>query len=77
MVDANKIPIYVFPELKLRGLLPNFYIHGSVSDLYIPTIGPPILLLENRETVLGIFVSNFRYSVFGVWWCGLGGGPII
>ncbi len=29
-----------FPELKLRGLVPNLYIHVSVSDLYIPTIGP-------------------------------------
>ncbi len=29
-------PIYVFPEKKLRGLIPNFYIHLSVSDLYTP-----------------------------------------
>jgi hypothetical protein len=27
---------YVFPEIKLCGLSPNFYIHISVSDLYIP-----------------------------------------
>jgi len=33
-------PIYVFPEMKLRGLVPHFHIHLSVSDLYIPTIGP-------------------------------------
>jgi hypothetical protein len=26
--------IYVFPEVKLRGLIPNFYIHEFVSDLY-------------------------------------------
>jgi hypothetical protein len=24
----------IFPEMKLRGLVPNFYIHVSVSDLY-------------------------------------------
>jgi hypothetical protein len=30
----------IFSEMKLRGLIPNFYIHVSVSDLYIPTIGP-------------------------------------
>ncbi len=30
----------IFPEMKLRGLVPNVYIHVSVSDLYIPTIGP-------------------------------------
>jgi hypothetical protein len=70
MVKCKQDPIYVFPELKLRGLVPNFYIHVSVSDLYIPTIGPPIVLQQNRQTILGIFVSNFRYSVFGVWWCG-------
>jgi hypothetical protein len=34
----------IFPEMKLRGLVPNFYIHVSMSDLYIPKIGSPILL---------------------------------
>jgi pentatricopeptide repeat protein len=28
--------IYVFLEMKHRGLVPNSYIHVSVSDLYIP-----------------------------------------
>jgi hypothetical protein len=32
-------PIYVFPEMKLRGLVPNSYIHGSVSDLYVSRSG--------------------------------------
>ena len=32
----------VRPEKKLRGLSPNFHIHVSVSDLYVPTIGPPM-----------------------------------
>ncbi len=36
-----------FTEKKLCGLSPNFHIHVSVSDLYIPTIGLPILLEEN------------------------------
>ncbi len=26
---------HIFPEMKLRSLVPNFYIHVSVSDLYI------------------------------------------
>jgi hypothetical protein len=26
-------PIYVIPEMKLRGLVPNFHIHVPVSDL--------------------------------------------
>jgi hypothetical protein len=34
--------------MKLRGLVPNFHIHVFMSDLYIPTIGPPILLQQNR-----------------------------
>jgi hypothetical protein len=34
----------IFPEKELRGLSPNFHIHVSVSDLFIPTIGLPILL---------------------------------
>ncbi len=43
-------PIYVFPEMKLRGLVPSFNIHVSVNDLYIPRIGLPILLQQNRQT---------------------------
>ncbi len=30
--------------MKLRGLVPNFHIHIPVSNWYIPTISPPILL---------------------------------
>jgi hypothetical protein len=46
--------IYVIPERKLRGLIPNFYIHIYVSDLYVnPTIGPPIFLQQNRQTDQG------------------------
>jgi|LakMenEpi03Aug12_release.lakeMendotaPanAssembly.Ray.scaffolds.fasta_scaffold833480_3 hypothetical protein len=41
------------PKMKLRGFVPNSYIHVSVSDLFIPTIGLPILLQENRRTDLG------------------------
>ncbi len=36
-------PIYVFPEMKLRGIVPNFHIHVSVSDSYFPRVGPPIV----------------------------------
>ncbi len=36
--------------MKLHGLIPISYIHVSVSDLYIPTLGLPILLQENRGT---------------------------
>jgi hypothetical protein len=43
-------PIYVFPEMKLRSLVPNSYIHVSVSGLYIPRISLPIWLQQNRQT---------------------------
>jgi hypothetical protein len=40
------------PGKELRGLVPNFYIHLSVtvSDFYIPTIGLPIFLQQKRQT---------------------------
>jgi len=37
----------------LCGLSPNFHINVSESDLYIPMIGLPILLQENRWAKLG------------------------
>ncbi len=45
--------MYVFPEIKLLGLSPNFHIHVSVNHLYIPTIGPPIFLQQERQTAPG------------------------
>jgi hypothetical protein len=41
--------INVFPEIKLHGLVPNSYIHVSVRYLYIPRIGLPIWLQQNRQ----------------------------
>jgi hypothetical protein len=42
--------------MKLRGLVPNFHIHVSMSDLYIPTIGPPIL--QQQNTVDGEYINR-------------------
>ncbi len=39
-LHCKESPIYVFPETELRGLSPNLHIHLSLSDLYIPRIGP-------------------------------------
>ncbi len=39
------------PRKELRSLSPNFHIHVSVSNLYIPTIGLPILLQENMRNI--------------------------
>ncbi len=56
----DKIPKFrkhVFPEKEYRGLRPNFHIHVSVSELYIATIGLPILLEEICKPILGLYKS--------------------
>ena len=50
--------IYVFPEMKQRGLIPSSYIHVSVSDLCIPTIDLPILLQDICGTILGKKIAH-------------------
>ncbi len=39
VVHCIENQVYEFPEMKLRGLVPNSYIHLSVRDLYFPRIG--------------------------------------
>ncbi len=54
----------IFLEMKLRGLLfPNFYTHVSVSDLYIPTIGP---LTQSSKYVGGPIVGIYK-SLTDTW----------
>jgi hypothetical protein len=53
----TEISKQIFPEKEYRGLSPNFYIHAFVSDLYIPTIGLPILLEEICRPILGLYKS--------------------
>ncbi len=43
----------MFLVWELRGLSPDVHIHVSVSDLYIPRIGPPIFLQQNRQLDCG------------------------
>jgi hypothetical protein len=45
----------IFPEKEYRGLGPNFHIHVSVSELYIPTMGLPFLLEEIYRPILKIY----------------------
>jgi hypothetical protein len=45
----------IFPEKEYRGLSPNFHIHESVSELYIPTMELPFLLEEICGPILGIY----------------------
>jgi hypothetical protein len=42
----------IFPEKEYRGLSPNFHIHVSVRELYIPTMGLPFLLEEICAPIL-------------------------
>ncbi len=51
-LHCTENPIYVFPEMKLRGLVPNscIYVFVSDSDLCIPRIGLPLWLQQNRQT---------------------------
>jgi hypothetical protein len=58
--------IYVFPEMKLRGLVTNSYIYVSVGDLHIPgsvclygasKLGRPILGIFNSQTSLVLLGS--------------------
>jgi hypothetical protein len=53
----NQCQKQIFPENELRDHSPNFHIHVSVSDLYIPTIDLPVLLQEN--TVCGPILGKY------------------
>ncbi len=46
----------IFLEMKLCGLIPNFYIHVSVSDLYIPTIGQKTPSIKIGGPSVGIHI---------------------
>jgi len=47
----------IFLEKEYRGLSPNFHIHVSVSELYIPTMGLHVLVEEICRLILGIYKS--------------------
>jgi hypothetical protein len=56
----TEISKQIFQDMKLRGLVPNFYFHLSVSDIYIPTVGPQ-MQQQNRRTDRGIILIAHRY----------------
>jgi hypothetical protein len=53
----KETPIYVILYWKLRGLSPNFHIHVSVGDVYIPRIGPHISCSRIGRSILWIYKS--------------------
>jgi hypothetical protein len=56
-LHCNGNSIYVFLFWELRGLSPNFHIHVSVNDLYIPRIGPHISSSRKGRPIVGIYNS--------------------
>ncbi len=57
----------IFPEKEYRGLSPNFHIHVSVSESYIPTMGLPFLLGEISGPILGIYINRSQTHECGNW----------
>jgi hypothetical protein len=43
---------HVFPEMKLLGLVPHFYIHVSVSDLYTESVRKVMRLGQLKKIYL-------------------------
>jgi hypothetical protein len=56
-MHGNGNSVYIFLFWELRGLSPNFHIHVSVSDLYIPMIGPHISSSRKGRPIAGIYNS--------------------
>ncbi len=55
--QCNENLIYVFLFWELCSLSPNFHIHVSVCDLYIPRIGPHISCSRIGRSIVGIHKS--------------------
>ena len=56
-IHCNGNSVYIFLFWELRGLSPNFHSHVSVSDLYIPRIGPHISSSRKGSSIVGIYNS--------------------
>jgi hypothetical protein len=63
-MHCNENPIYLFLLCELRRLSPNFHIHVSVSDLYIPRIGPHISCSRIGGSIRGnIYIAHRHMNV--------------
>jgi hypothetical protein len=56
-MHCNGNSVYIFLFWELRDLSPNFHIHVSVSDLYVPRIGPHISSSRKGRPIVGIYNS--------------------
>jgi hypothetical protein len=66
-MQCSENPIYVFLFWELRGLSPNFHFHVSVSDSYIPRIGPHISCSRIARSIVGIYKSITKTQECGNW----------
>ncbi len=70
-LHCKKNSIYVFLFWELRGCSLNFHIHVSLSDLYIPRIGPHISCKKNRQIDRGnTYIAHRHMNVkigTGLW----------
>ncbi len=57
----------IFPEKEYRGLSPNFYIHVSVSELYIPTMGLSLFCWRKYVDLSGEFINRSKTHECGNW----------
>jgi hypothetical protein len=65
-MHCSKNTIDVFPEMKL--LVPNSYIHVSVSEFYIPMIDLPIWLQKNWQLLTDVNVNIVRQNIIILFW---------
>jgi hypothetical protein len=65
----KKNPSSVFLSWELRGLSPNFHIHMSVNDLYIPKYRSKYFLQQNRQIDRGNVQIAHRHWMWklGLW----------
>ncbi len=74
-LHCNDNSVYIFLFWELRGLSPNFHIHVSVSDLYIPRIGPHISSSRKGRPIVGIYTVIRSHTDTDTWMWKLGLRP--
>ncbi len=68
-LHGNENPIYVFLFWELRSRSPNFHIHVSVNDLYIPRMDPHFPAAEYADRSWE-YINRSQAHECGSWDCG-------
>jgi hypothetical protein len=66
-VHCNENTIYVLLSWGLCGFSPNFHIHVSVGDFYIPWSGPHIFLQQHRQTNPWKCINLSQINEYRIW----------